>query len=125
MTAYRRVYDSRHLLADCQEPGSAPEPYARLPLPSVGLHCIKKRGPPRYLFKRVRVHWLPYGGYKHDTARICCCGAVAAGSLPPATVTSPRTQQQTRSTVLNSSTDRTDGQTPDRHIDAARWQQTR
>ena len=29
MVAYRRVYDSRHLLADCQEPGSAPEPYAR------------------------------------------------------------------------------------------------
>jgi len=29
MAAYRRVYDSRHLHADCQEPGSAPEPYAR------------------------------------------------------------------------------------------------
>ena len=27
--AYRRVYDSRHLQADCQEPGSSPEPYAR------------------------------------------------------------------------------------------------
>jgi len=27
MAAYRRVYDSRHLQADCQEPGSAPEPY--------------------------------------------------------------------------------------------------
>ena len=27
--AYRRVYDSRDLQADCQEPGSAPEPYAR------------------------------------------------------------------------------------------------
>ena len=25
MAAYRRVYDSRHLQADCQEPGSAPE----------------------------------------------------------------------------------------------------
>jgi len=24
-----RVYDSRHQQADCQEPGSAPEPYAR------------------------------------------------------------------------------------------------
>jgi len=24
---YRRVYDSRHLQADCQEPGSAPDPY--------------------------------------------------------------------------------------------------
>ena len=29
MAAYRRVYDSRHLQADCQEPGSAPVPYAR------------------------------------------------------------------------------------------------
>jgi len=29
MAAYRRVYDSRHLQADCQEPGSSPEPYAR------------------------------------------------------------------------------------------------
>ena len=29
MAAYRRVYDSYHLQADCQEPGSAPEPYAR------------------------------------------------------------------------------------------------
>ena len=27
--AYCWVYDSRHLQADCQEPGSAPEPYAR------------------------------------------------------------------------------------------------
>ena len=29
MAAYRRVYDSRHLQADCQELGSAPEPHAR------------------------------------------------------------------------------------------------
>ena len=29
MAAYHRVYDSRHLHADCQELGSAPEPYAR------------------------------------------------------------------------------------------------
>jgi len=29
MAAYRGVYDSRHLQADCQESGSAPEPYAR------------------------------------------------------------------------------------------------
>jgi len=29
MAAYRRVYDSRQPQADCQEPGSAPEPYAR------------------------------------------------------------------------------------------------
>ena len=29
MAAYRRVYDLRHPPADCQEPGSAPEPYGR------------------------------------------------------------------------------------------------
>ena len=29
MAAYRRVYVSRHLQADCQGPGSALEPYAR------------------------------------------------------------------------------------------------
>ena len=29
MAAYHQVYDSRHLQADCQEPGSAPEPYAQ------------------------------------------------------------------------------------------------
>jgi len=29
MAAYRRVYDSHHLQADCQELGSAPEPYVR------------------------------------------------------------------------------------------------
>jgi len=28
MEAYRRVYDSRHLQVDCQEPGSALERYA-------------------------------------------------------------------------------------------------
>ena len=38
MAAYRLVYDLSHLQADCQEPGSAPEPYTRqssmgLPLP--------------------------------------------------------------------------------------------
>ena len=26
MAAYRRVYDSHHLQADCQEPAAAPEP---------------------------------------------------------------------------------------------------
>ena len=31
MAAYLRVYDSRHLQADCQEAGSAPEPNSRQP----------------------------------------------------------------------------------------------
>ena len=29
MAAYRRVYNSRHMQGNCQERGSAPEPYAR------------------------------------------------------------------------------------------------
>jgi len=29
MAVYHRLYDSRHLQADCHEPGSAPEPYAQ------------------------------------------------------------------------------------------------
>ena len=29
MAAYRTVYESRHLQAECQEQGSAPEPYAQ------------------------------------------------------------------------------------------------
>ena len=40
MAAYRRVYDSRHLQADCQEPGSAPEPYARVIEYGLALHLL-------------------------------------------------------------------------------------
>ena len=40
MAAYRRVYDSRHLQADCQEPGSAPEPYARVIEYGLPLHLL-------------------------------------------------------------------------------------
>ena len=29
MAVYHQVYDSRHLQADCQEPGSALEPYTQ------------------------------------------------------------------------------------------------
>jgi len=42
MAAYRRVYDSRHLQTDCQEPGSTPELYARLS--SMGRLYLVKRG---------------------------------------------------------------------------------
>ena len=38
MAAYRRVCYSRHLQADCQEPVSAPEPYARQS--SMGYLCL-------------------------------------------------------------------------------------
>ena len=41
MAAYRRVYDSRHLQADCQEPGSAPEPYAQSSTGYLHLYLVK------------------------------------------------------------------------------------
>ena len=52
MAAYRQVYDSRHLQADCQEPGSAPEPYARQS--SMGY---------LYLFKLIYRCFRRSGGY--------------------------------------------------------------
>ena len=59
-----------------------------------------------------------YGRCKRDTARICCCGAVAAGrrpcsnrSISPACPPGP--QRQTRRTLPTVRTDRwTDGRTP-------------
>jgi len=62
MAAYRRVYDSRHLQADCQEPGSASEPYAWQS--SMG-----------YLF-------LPFlvSGYFAAQAPLTCSGIYLAGS---------------------------------------------
>ena len=53
MAANRRVYDSRHLQADCQEPGSAPEPYARLS--SMG-----------YLYLFLSVTLLPFAFNVHS-----------------------------------------------------------
>jgi len=45
MAAYCRVYDSRHLQADCQEPGSAPELCSvieyGLPLPFFDVHSVR------------------------------------------------------------------------------------
>jgi len=43
MAAYRRFYDSRHLQADCQEPGSAPETYTRQS--SMGYLTLIRRSP--------------------------------------------------------------------------------
>jgi len=61
-----------------------------------------------------------YGGCKRDTARICCCGAVAAGRPAPAAVDHRpvscqlAAQQQTRRTPLLRSINGTDGQTDGR-----------
>jgi len=57
MAAYRLVCDSHHLQADCQEPGSAPEPYA--PQSSKGylyLFLLPFRVQKRTLGKLFTVH---------------------------------------------------------------------
>jgi len=46
MADYRRVYDSHHLQTDCQEPASAPEPYAR----QSSMGCL-------YLYLTVRSYY--------------------------------------------------------------------
>jgi len=67
MAADRRVYDSRHLQADYQEPGSAPEPYARqssmgylydtmaAPISGVSLRCARSRSVSVCLSVRERI----------------------------------------------------------------------
>jgi len=51
MAAYRRVYDSRHLHADCQEPGSAPNPTlgSRVWATFTFLHAVLETVPDRYV----------------------------------------------------------------------------
>ena len=72
MAAYRRVYDSRHLQADCQEPGSAPDPTLgnRVWATSLKftLHHI-------FLFVSPAAHGLgDSGGTVFSTCpRICAC----------------------------------------------------
>ena len=43
MADYRQVYDSRHLQADYQEPGSAPEPYVRFTFLLVIIYVISEK----------------------------------------------------------------------------------
>jgi len=63
MAAYHRVYDSRHLQADCQELGSAPEPYARQSsVGSCDIHWLAVG-----VKFRIRIHihrfYVPVHGY--------------------------------------------------------------
>jgi len=67
MAAYRRVYDSRHLHADCKEPGSAPEPYARQS--SMGYLYL-------YASRNMSVFSLLL--CKGQTVRVCICGPAPA-----------------------------------------------
>ena len=57
MAAYRQVYDSRHPQTDYQEPGSAPEPYARQS--SIGYLYFFTSDYLRYLRKKQSVIHLP------------------------------------------------------------------
>jgi len=57
MAAYRQVYDSLHLQADYQEPGSAPEPYARQS--SIGYLYFFTSDNLLYLRKKQSVIHLP------------------------------------------------------------------
>jgi len=68
MAAYRRLHDSHHLQADCQEPGSAPEPYAQQS--SMGYHfylsgrCLSRHCPDRWDGHRTvtyTLHCIPRG----------------------------------------------------------------
>jgi len=71
MAVYRFVYDSRHLQADCQEPGSAPEPYAR-----------KSSMGDLYLFLHYTHRWCRMTSPPVDMARTRCWRSAAAGSGP-------------------------------------------
>ena len=80
MAAYRRVYDSPQLQADCQEPGSAPKPYARQS--SVGY---------LYLFYCLRCRVMicrkcqSVGHSKHDSEDVKAVAQRFARSLEDAT----------------------------------------
>ena len=72
MAAYRRVYDSRHLQADCQESGSAAEPYAR-----------QSSTVYRYLFYTCSICYAP--GHPTDKTgciMFSCCPSVCACVCP-------------------------------------------
>ena len=53
MAAYRQVYDLRHLQADYQEPGSAPEHYVRQS--SIGYLYFFTSDYLRYLWKKTNL----------------------------------------------------------------------
>ena len=56
MAAYHRVYDSRHLQPDCQEPGSAPEPCGGQS--STGCLYLFTRRVIIYARQRHEIEWL-------------------------------------------------------------------
>ena len=85
MAAYRRVYDSCHLQADCQEPGSAPEPYARQS--SMGQHANHSATKPPSCIVAVygggsssqpRIAYLPWNQDAYDVYVTCVCVVLCA-----------------------------------------------
>ena len=77
MAAYRRVYDSRHLQADCQEPGSAPEPYARQSSMGYFFHGRERS---IVCAKVAKTYGLPLLGFG-DAVRVRCGGRCLMGCL--------------------------------------------
>jgi len=97
--SYRRVYDSPHLQADCQEPGSAPEPCARQS--SMGyLYLIvcgyypASSGITRLLnaMQWGWDRWAVVGCVSHRASRRSISTTHRAGSCRPDTVTETCTQ---------------------------------
>jgi len=79
MAAYRRVYDSRHLQADCQEPGSAPESYARQSSMGYLFHGRERR---TACAKVAKTYGLPLLGVTRlglDAEGGFCCFAAGGG----------------------------------------------
>jgi len=78
MAAYCRVYASHHLQAGCQEPGSAPEPYAR--------RSVIKYGLPLHFYQQSKQRLRDaqpqtMEGAQHptgdeDRSLSCCCALV-------------------------------------------------
>ena len=85
MAAYRQVYDSRHLQADCRKQGSAPEPYAlQSRMGSLYLYL--------YIIDNARVGCgaglMQRSGVRpsvslshHSPAALRCCGFVAVREI--------------------------------------------
>ena len=80
MAAYRRFYDSRHLQADCQEPGSAPEPYARQLSMGYLLRELTLTDPQEVDPVMRRVHWSRASAPRRDWLQRNQDGRCSVGS---------------------------------------------
>ena len=91
MAAYCRVYDSCHLQADCQEPGSAPEPDNRVwaTFTFLGLICAfnctfsKEFLESRHLTSTTKRSVLGGDAALHQITSTACSGRWSRFSAPP------------------------------------------